>query len=264
MVHFMDIKVALVGDYDPAVTAHRAIPEALQAVSRDSGYGVDGEWIPTDSIDPRAPAERLAGFDAIWCAPKSPYASVEGALGAIRYARTEQVPFLGTCAGFQHALIEFARDVLGMKDADHAETNPRVDQLVTPLTCSLVETVGRVRLAVGSRIAQAYGVEEAVDEYRCSYGLNPGYRQLLEDAGLRVTGVDYEGDVRSVEVPTHPFFVATLFQPERAALRRHTPPLVMAFAHVAAHPPTTSSPRSPALGHVVGSGGGPAHGARRR
>ena len=153
------------------------------------------------------------------------------------FARETKRPFLGTCGGFQHALIEFARHVAGLAAADHAETNPTADTLVVaPLSCSMVERTGPIRFAPDSLIRAAYGRDTAQEGYHCSYGLNPAHRATLERAGLRFTAFDDAGDVRAAELPAsaHPFFVGTLFQPERAALRGELPPLVAAFVCAAA------------------------------
>ena len=222
--------LALVGDYSPQVVAHRAIPRALElacaAVKRDLLW----RWVATRDI--RDATRDLAKFSAVWVVPASPYENMAGALAAIRWARETKRPFLGTCGGFQHALIEFARDVAGLTTADHAETNPAADTLVVaPLACSLVEQSGLIHFTPGSLIRHAYGRDGAQEGYHCSYGLNPAYRTALERAGLCFTAFDANGEVRAAELPTglHPFFVGTLFQPERAALREAVPPLVRAF-----------------------------------
>jgi CTP synthase (UTP-ammonia lyase) len=184
-------------------------------------------------------ARDLAAFSAIWVVPASPYANMAGALAAIRFARETRRPFLGTCGGFQHAIIEVARNVAGLHSADHAETNPGGEMLVVaPLACSMVEKAGPVRFVAESRLAQIYGGESAHEGYHCSYGVNPAHRAALERAGLRFTAFDEHGEIRGAELPasTHPFFVGTLFQPERAALRGETPPVVRAFVQAAVHP----------------------------
>ena len=224
------VTIALVGDYSPDVLAHRAIPEALRLAGKELGLEVHGRWIHTTDAEP---AERsLRDAAGIWLTPASPYASMLGALAAACFAREQRRPFLGTCGGFQHALIDFARNVAGCPDADHAETNTGAAMpIVARLSCSLVERTGSVHFIPGSLIAGAYGAAAAVEGYHCNYGPNPAYRALLEGAGLRFTAFDAEGAVRGAELPTshHPFFVGTLFQPERAALLGATPPLVRAF-----------------------------------
>ena len=227
----MTARIGLVGDYDATVPAHQAIPLALWLAGKALGAPVEFRWLPTDAIVGDA---TLAPFDALWCVPASPYRSMEGALHAIRFARTQPLPFLGTCGGFQHAVVEYARNLPGWADADHAESSPdAVRPVIAPLSCSLVEVTDRVRLRPGSRIAAAYGATEAVEGYRCRYGLNPAFRETLVSGRLRVTAEDDAGDVRALELDGHPFFVATLFQPERAALEGQLPPLVKAFASAA-------------------------------
>lgn len=223
--------LALVGDYSASVPAHRAIPRALELAAAESGQPIAFRWFHTTELTD-APAQ-LAECAGIWVVPASPYANTAGALAAIRFARETKRPFLGTCGGFQHALIEYARNVLGLVGADHAETNPTAATLVvTPLTCSLVEATGTLRLAPGSLIRAAYGLDTATEGYRCNYGPAPAHRVAFERAGLRFTAFDESGEIRAAELPvaTHPFFVGTLFQPERTALRGELPPLVRAFA----------------------------------
>jgi CTP synthase (UTP-ammonia lyase) len=237
----MTTRIGLVGDHDATVPAHQAIPLALARAEEALQAPIAFRWLPTDAI---GSDDLLAPFDASWCVPASPYKSMEGALRAIRFARTQPRPFLGTCGGFQHAVVEYARNVLGWADADHAESSPdAVRPVITPLSCSLVEVTDRVRLRPGSRIATAYGAAEAVEGYRCRYGLNPAFREALVSSRLRVAAEDDAGEVRALELDGHPFFVATLFQPERAALTGRLPSLVKAFVSAAtrARPDQVSS-----------------------
>jgi CTP synthase (UTP-ammonia lyase) len=217
------MRIALIGDFNPEVTAHRAINEALRLA------GAEGVWIHTSKI----PA--LCGYDGIWCVPASPYASRDGALSAIRFAREEKVPFLGSCGGFQHAVIEYARNVRGLQDAAHAETDPAAAvQLVTPLECALVEKSGELLLIENTRLRNAYGAERITEQYHCSYGLNLQFESTMMDGDLRVAARDLTGAIRAVELSSHPFFVATLFQSERRALRGEIPPLVQALLRTCA------------------------------
>lgn len=220
--------IALVGDYSERHAAHRAIPVALEKARGRLGADVGWEWVATRRIED-APRD-LAGFSAVWLVPASPYENMAGALGAVRLAREGRLPFLGTCGGFQHALIEFSRNVAGIADADTAETRPDGPSLVvTPLACSLVEKSGAIVLEPGSLLAAAYGGTQTNEEYRCSYGFNAAHRGALEAKGLRFTAWDETGDPRGAELPCHPFFAGVLFQPERAALRGELSPLVVAF-----------------------------------
>lgn len=115
------VMVGLVGDYNQSVPAHQAIPLALTRAADAKQVEVEFEWVPTGDINS---VSRISAFDGIWCVPASPYHSMEGALLAIRHAREAAIPFLGTCGGFQHAVIGYARNVLGWADAHHAETAP--------------------------------------------------------------------------------------------------------------------------------------------
>lgn len=232
MVRRSNVRIGLIGDHDPAVTAHQAIPVALELAGKAASLSVELQWIATDEITSKA---RLSGFDGLWCVPASPYRSMDGALLGIRFARESPRPFLGTCGGFQHAVIEYARNVLGWADADHAETSPdAVRPVIAALACALVEATDTVRLLPGTRIAMAYGSGDATEGYHCRYGLNPEFQARLMAGPLRATAFDETGEVRAIELDGHPFFVATLFQPERAALRGRVPPLVAAFIRASA------------------------------
>jgi CTP synthase (UTP-ammonia lyase) len=222
------MKIALIGDFDPAIVAHQAIPQSLALAAQSLGHEVSWRWLGTDALSD--PAHQLADFAGIWCVPGSPYRSFDGALGGIRFARESRRPFLGTCGGFQHALIEYARHVAGLTEADHAETNAAATVLViTRLTCSLVGQQEEILFTPGSRLHQIYAGQASRERYHCNYGVNPGYRLRLEAAGLRFSGFDRELQIRTMELPSHPFFVGTLFQPERSALEGRTHPLITEF-----------------------------------
>jgi CTP synthase (UTP-ammonia lyase) len=228
----MTIQIGLIGDYSPKVTAHIAIPQALAIAANDTGIKVNVTWLPTESL--AQDLEQLSSFNGLWCVPASPYASMDGALSAIRFAREGNRPFLGTCGGFQHALIEYARNVLGYAEAEHAETNPDAAMpLIAPLSCSLVEANGTIKFKEDSLIRTIYGKDEAVEQYHCNYGVNVRYQKLLETGEMKITGVDVEGEPRVVELAGHPFFVATLFQPERSALSGIVHPLIRSYLQAA-------------------------------
>jgi CTP synthase (UTP-ammonia lyase) len=239
------VRVGLIGDYNPDVTAHQAIPRALSLAGDRLNLVVQPTWLATDRLPESQDA--VAHMQGLWCVPASPYRNMEGALDAIRHARENDVPFLGTCGGFQHAVIEYARNVLRIEQADHAETNPDADDVVvSPLSCSMVEVRGRISLQPGSRIRELYGRDEIEEGYHCNYGLNDRYRMAFEQSGLRFTGFDAGASVRSLELPEHPFFLATLFQPERAALRGELSPVVVGFLRAILQERTTASHVQPA------------------
>jgi CTP synthase (UTP-ammonia lyase) len=216
-----EIRIGLIGEFKEQQKAHCAIPKALETASPGR---IEAAWISTDAVEK---GESLAEFHGLWCVPGMPYRSAAGAISAIRYARTTGVPFLGTSAGFQYALIEYARNVIGLTDADHQKINPRAAiPLIAPLDHGLAGVKARVRLVEGSHLRHAYRAAESTEVYHCSFGLNGRYRRLIESGALCVSAVDDQDEIRAVELDGHPFFVATLFQPELAA----TPsPLVAAF-----------------------------------
>jgi len=219
------LHVALIGDYNPDVTAHQAIPVALQQAADTLGLTVHVQWLDTDALP-----VTLQGFDGFWCVPATPYRDTEAALRAIRFAREQRRPFLGTCGGFQHAVLEYARNVVGWADAEHGELAPDAKRaVIAPLSCALVEATDTVRLAPYTRIADAYGTLDLLEDYRCRYGINPEFIDALLEGALIPSGHDAAGDLRAVELLDHPFFVATLFQPERSALKGVTPPLAVAL-----------------------------------
>jgi CTP synthase (UTP-ammonia lyase) len=128
-------------------------------------------------------------------------------------------------------LVEYARNVLGVAGAEHAETSPEAGALVvTPLSCSLVGQTHAVRLLPGTRVAELYGRGEADESYWCSYGLNPAFRAGLEQSGLRVSAVDEGGEVRAVELDGHPFVLGTLFLPQMSSAPGAPHPLLAGFA----------------------------------
>jgi CTP synthase (UTP-ammonia lyase) len=228
------VRIALVGDYNPATPAHVAIPRALELAADRVGCAIAFTWTGTLPLVEET-ARQLAECQGVWCVPDSPYRSMEGALRAIEYARRNGRPFLGTCGGFQHALIEYARNVLGLRDADHAESNPTATMpLVSRLSCSLVEVTGSIRLRPGMKAHAICGQNELIEAYHCNFGLTPRYRAALEDGNLRISGEDPAGDARVIELSNHPFFLATLFQPERAALSGRAHPIIAAFVRAAA------------------------------
>jgi CTP synthase (UTP-ammonia lyase) len=229
------VNIGIVGDRDESIAAHRALPIALDLAAQAQGLSMRYEWLATDAIDD---AQRLVPFDALWCVPGSPYRSMDGTLRAIRYARERGMPFLGTCGGFQHAVIEYARHVLGWHDADHAETAEGEGRrlVISALECSRVEASETLRAVPGSRLAEAYGAPTFDEAYSCRFGLNPDFLDALITGPLAVAATGSADSVRALELRRgeHPFYVLTLFQPERMALQGRSPLLVRAFAAAAA------------------------------
>jgi CTP synthase (UTP-ammonia lyase) len=217
--------IAIVGERLPDFPPHVATDDAIAHSAAALGVQVRAEWVATD--------EELPAVDAVWCAPGSPYRSLDGALAALRWGRERGVPTLGTCGGCQHMLLEFGRNVLGLEDAQHAEYDPYASRLfVTPLTCEVAGRTMHVTLDPASRLYG--GATAATEQYYCNFGLNPEYREALEAAGFRITGVDADGDARVFELDGHPFYVATLFVPQMRSAPDRPHPVVTEFVAAAA------------------------------
>jgi CTP synthase (UTP-ammonia lyase) len=222
------IKVALIGDFNPSVTAHIAIPKAIAIASKENNQNVEGVWVETKNLSGNID-HLLAEYSGIWCVPGSPYKNVDGALSAIQYARERKIPFLGTCGGYQHAILEYARH-LGFAEADSVEVNPDASiPLIAPLSCALIEANGNILFSSESQVGQLYGTKKAVEKYRCSYGLNVKYVSIFAESDLLIAGVDSQGDPQVIELKNHPFFIGTGYQPERSALLDQRHPLITAF-----------------------------------
>jgi CTP synthase (UTP-ammonia lyase) len=226
--------VRIVGDYDPANETHMASTAALQHAAVSAGREINVVWVPTTEITSDG-AAGLQGGDAFLIAPGSPYRNMDGALRAVTYARTHDVPLLGTCGGFQHLVVEYARNVLGVRDAEHAESSPdATTQVITPLTCSLFGQAMDVELRPGTIAHAAYGHTRTTERYYCNFGLNHAYVDRLESSGLVVSGVDSAGEVRVLELPALRFFMGTLFVPQTSSTAGQPHPLVVALVEAAA------------------------------
>ena len=227
------IPIAIIGDFDASRATHTATDEALSHAAGSLGVELKPTWLPTPELLELLP-RALESFAGFLVAPGSPYRSVDGALRAIRHARERGKPVLGTCGGFQHVILEFARNVLGLHRAQHAEYEPHAAELVIqPLACSLSGQRAAVLLKRGTSAASFYGAEFVTEEYRCSFGLAPSYAPSLERAGLTVSGEDATGEPRIIELARHPFYLATLFVPQLSSQPHRPHPLFKAFISAA-------------------------------
>ncbi|HSD03028.1 MAG TPA: gamma-glutamyl-gamma-aminobutyrate hydrolase family protein [Gaiellales bacterium] len=201
----MAVTIAVLGDRSPEYLTHRELDAALGLMPA----GVDARWLPS------AQAESAAEADGLWVVPGTPYRDGDAVLEAIRLARSEGMPILGTCGGFQHMLLEFARNVAGLVDAAHAETDPDAgDPVLARLSCSLVGEERPVTAVAGTRLAELCGTEPFTGFHWCNYGLAPDREAALVAAGLVVAARAPDAGVEAVELPDHPFYLATLFQPQ--------------------------------------------------
>lgn len=239
--------MGIVGDFDREKRSHWATDAALFHAAGRVGVRVEPRWIPTSSVADAERARRLSEFDGLWGAPGGPYVSMQGSLNAIAYARENDIPYLGTCAGFQCALIEFTRNVLGVADADSAENDPDGRNIViTPVDCP-VPSGDRLRPALsGLGIARPIrhtllerlcGNLELREEYFCNFETNASYISRWQAAGLHISATGVAGEVRAFELPGRRFFIATLFQPQLSTSYERPHPIIEGYVRECATGP---------------------------
>jgi CTP synthase (UTP-ammonia lyase) len=223
------IRIGVIGDFDPDNPTHIATNDGIEHAAENLGESFEVTWLPTDQ------PQEFEQFQGLFCSPGSPYRSLTGALLGIQYARERRIPFLGTCGGSQHLVLEYARNVMGFHDAAHAENDPYASCLfITPLSCSLVGKTMDVKIKPGTGAAAVYGTTRATEKYYCNFGLNPAYQEELEKMGLEISGSDQSGEARIMELPSHPFFFGTLFVPQASSVKGSPHPMILAFLRAAA------------------------------
>lgn len=239
------VRIGILGDFNPDFRSHHAINDSLQHAAAKLNQRVESEWIPTSSILEANGQKKLESFDGIWASPGSPYKSFDGMLRGIEFARRRDWPFLGTCGGFQYTLIECARNVLGIADADSAENNSGSKNIIIyPVACAvpnraknaprLSGPIPEIRLRPGSYLQSFYSKDVVTEEFFCNFEINPDYEWAAMEAGFAVVARGPQGEIRAIESPTHRFFIATLFQPQLSSKPDNPHPLVLAFVQAAA------------------------------
>ena len=216
-------QIVLLGDRNVTYHTHRELDAALRLLPA----GVRACWVATDTPD----AARTSGADGLWVVPGSPYRDDAAVYAAIRDARTSGQPFLGTCGGFQYAIVEFARNVAGLTDANHGETAPGEKTLVIDrLACSLVGQERAVTAVPGTRMHALCGDGSFLGFHWCNFGLATTYVERLVTHGLTIGARGDDAGVEAIEVAEHPFFIATLFQPQIGSVQgRPLHPVLQAF-----------------------------------
>lgn len=238
------VRIGILGDFNPEFRSHHATDDALQHAAAKLQVVVESEWLPTPSLLDAEAAKVLEGFDGIWASPGSPYKSMEGMLKGIEFARRRDWPFLGTCGGFQYAVIECARNVLGIKDADTAENKSSSrNVIIYPVACAVPNRTGgapklsglvsEIRIRPGSYLQTFYSRNTIQEEFFCNFELNPDYEWCSIEAGFPIAARSPDGEVRAIESPTHRFFIATLYQPQLSSRPDKPHPLVIAFVQAA-------------------------------
>ena len=222
--------IALLGEYTPTFPPHISTDAAIKHAQNQLDVELTADWIATENIDQKL----FDHYSGIWVAPGSPYKNMEKTLWAIHYARENKIPCFGTCGGFQHMVIEYARNVLDFKGAQHGEYYPFASSLfISKLDCSLDGREMQLNFMPGSQVAVIYGSLSAKESYYCNFGVNPDCITELKQGPLNVSGSDDEGEIRVIEHPEHPFFIGTLFVPQAHSTPDKPHPLVAAFLKAA-------------------------------
>lgn len=231
LVHQLDhpsqtIEIALVGKYVQLSDAYLSVVESLQHAAVAQGIAVQIRWVNSEEIEAHGPDRYLAGAAGIIVPGGFGIRGVDGKIAAIQYARDNQVPFLGLCLGMQCAVIEWARHIAGLEDANSAEFNPETRNPVInllPEQQDVVDLGGTMRLGLypcrllpDTLAARLYPQETIVYErHRHRYEFNNAFRPLFLESGYVVSGTSPDGRlVEMIELPSHPFFIATQFHPE--------------------------------------------------
>lgn len=227
------LKIGLVGDYDTGILAHTCIPNALAISSKSMGLALEIHWLSTDKIEGLNPSEKKS-FNAFWCVPGSPYKDRAAALRIIRFARESSIPYLGTCGGYQHAILEFAINELGLTKACLEEEDPSGEMLlISALPCRLVDEERKITIEEDTHLGRIMGTSVIAEEYRCGFGMNKKYSHHFNEAVLKFVAFNDEGIPQAIELSDHPFFIGTAFQPERSSQKGEDHPLIRAFLQAA-------------------------------
>jgi CTP synthase len=237
-------EIAIVGKYVSLHDAYLSIVEALGHAGIESDSEVKIRWVNSEDVHPGNVGEILNGVQGILVPGGFGDRGIEGKITAIRYARENNIPFFGICLGMQVAVVEFARSVAGLEGANSSEINPATPHPVIDLLPEQkeIEDLGGTmrlglfpcKLAEGSLAAQCYGEQLVYERHRHRYEFNNEYRDILEAAGLVVSGTSPDGRlVEIVELPGHPWFLAVQFHPEFKSRPNRPQPLFREFVRAA-------------------------------
>ncbi len=240
-----NVTIGLVGKYVDLPDAYLSVVESLRHGALDNDVKLDLRWIPSDDMDGLLAADHLVGLDGIVVPGGFGIRGIEGKIAAARHARENGIPYLGLCLGLQCAVIEFSRSQLGLAGANSAEFDPTCPHPVIDLMESqqdVSDMGGTMRLGIyaaklqeGSLARTLYGKELIYERHRHRYEVNNRYRKDLEAAGMRLSGTSPDDNlVEIVEIPSHPFFVASQFHPEFKSRPDAPHPLFAGFMAAAA------------------------------
>ena len=240
------VRIAVVGKYTEFVDSYKSVQEALIHGGIANDVGVDISWVGSDTFtDPATARSILAGYDGLLVPGGFGVRGVDGMVQAIQTAREADLPFLGICLGMQVAIIEFARNVVGLDDTNSSEFEPECSNAVISLMEEqqhITDMGGTMRLGGyvcrltrGSRAAEVYGVPEVTERHRHRYEVSNQYRDALVEHGLRLSGLSPDGSlVEMIELPQHPWFIGCQFHPELRSRPTRPHPLFAGLVAAAA------------------------------
>lgn len=235
-----EVKIGLIGKYVELKDSYKSIAEAFIHAGAVNDCKVKLEWIHSEELTEDNIKDKLKDLKGVLVAPGFGNRGIEGKIAAIKYARENKIPFFGICLGMQCAVIEFARHVLGLKDAHSREMNPATSSPVIDLLeaqKNISHMGGTMRLGAypckieeGTLASRVYHQKEISERHRHRYEFNNEYTKQFEQAGMVLSGVNPDaGLVEIVELPTHPFFIGVQFHPEYKSTVENPHPLFVSF-----------------------------------
>lgn len=238
------VNVAVIGKYIELQDAYKSIAESFVHSSAENQCKVNVKWLHSEKIDATNVEKKLSPFDAILVAPGFGDRGIDGKIESVKYARTNNVPFLGICLGMQCAVIEFARNVLQLKDAHSSEINSQTSNPVIDLMDEqkkVHKKGGTMRLGAykcqienNTKAFECYQNNAIEERHRHRYEFNNNYKQRIEEKGMIATGINKESSlVEIVEIKQHPWFVGVQFHPEYKSTVAQPHPLFVGFIKAA-------------------------------
>ena len=235
-----EIKIGLIGKYVELKDSYKSISEAFVHAGAVNECKVHIEWIHSENLSEENINEKLKDLKGILVAPGFGSRGIEGKILTIKYARENNIPFLGICLGMQCAVIEFARNVIGLKDAHSREMNPATSSPVIDLLeaqKNISHMGGTMRLGAypchieeDTLASEIYHESDITERHRHRYEFNNEYEKQFEEAGMVLSGVNPDaGLVEIVELKKHPFFIGVQFHPEYKSTVEKPHPLFVAF-----------------------------------